>query len=207
MSSSTQDAGASRGRWNLRLSTVLLLLTAATVSVAYYQSRAKRVVAAELLRRMQIAAGIPPILDESQFQLDEVDQVWYLWVPPGRKCEVRYAFHLASDGSFPENFEMVELEAGRHKLELQWQYRAGSMRTYPVRLAIGSETVLDRATGREWNVSHELERFAGVEQFSKWAGEITLLKLGGTVRLAVDESYDAERHSFGLHLWISQRSE
>lgn len=191
---------------HIRLDTLLLLVTLATVGAAYFKARATRLDWQLQLNRLEKAKGIPFITDITQAEVVglmapfnnhyPIKQVWYVWIPIGQSAQIR----LATSGfaqEFPDRYESFTLVPGRHCLSV-YQLSANAS----LKVLLEGKAIWERAPDGHWNIASPCE-YSLSSKGSKFpkAPEV-IFSARGNLRLKADEEFKPEMLDFGLKMWL-----
>lgn len=195
-----------RWRLSVRMSTVVLWLTAVAVWTAYYKAWATRHVWQDRMGRMEIAAGMPPLADPEMYQVNRLPggEDWFVWVPLGETCRLRYAFQGFDADAFSDRYQELPLSAGRHVIQLTTTGRLNSSRrTQQASLVVDRKVIFHREFTREWNISSPWTAVTA-EQVTNLETPQSILTAFGKAHLVADEAYDPDKHRFGLQIWLAR---
>jgi hypothetical protein len=196
------------GWLHMRLDTLLLLVTLATVAVAYYTAQNDRRKWHSTLNRVETACGLPPIQDVMKLEIAPMSKPnrfmsnasesrfeWMVWVPYGGAKVVGYTDQPMHDPL--EAIGTKQIGFGRHKVAIVFKRR-----DQPTRLLVDGEELFSRKNDRSWNISLPASVSVGGSVQPPNDSSAVLFMALGHVRLEANEAYDASKHQFGLKVWL-----
>lgn len=193
-------------RLSLRLSHLILIVTACAAWIAFYTACLKRQQVIEDLKQISFAAELAPLDDPTLHQLIRTRSLrryascrWVAWVPYHKSSCLRWATDGLSSDEFPVNSTQLELKPGRHTIEL---LPAEDDKT--VQLKVDGRIVFDRKMQRDWNIAAPWASAQTISPARTLSQPIEIFKAFGTARLAADEEFDPNLHRFGLQIWLGE---
>jgi hypothetical protein len=128
-STSPPDAGAThdrnRSRWQVRIRTLILVMAAIAVWIAFVINRRQNALLRERIHQMRLIAHDLVINDDNRIAVVSLDELWYdqddwdIYLPH-REYRLCIATRgITRDGRNPSKYEFRPIKPGRHRISLK----------------------------------------------------------------------------------------
>lgn len=185
-------------RLQFKLGTLLVMMALCGSAMAYYLARSNR---QRLTTQMNILAsleGRAPVADVSIYSLNlrnKRDDSLALWIPRRGQLKICWATNLAHEDG-PAKVDAITLSEGSHTV------RVRSLRN-ETSLLVDNKIVFNRRHSKDWNVAQPISwELSGDHELT--TPTTVVLATVGIATLRSDEAYDAEKHRFGLKIWLER---